>query len=94
MHRPAKHRDAAADEATIVATSSDLNVCCTQALPPHPLHSRRLRPGANGQVHRNKHLGSSYEIARNGAIPFAMTDFVRTLPGAQTSLEKEGGARA
>src|SRR5262245_24449000 len=56
-HAPssAKHRDAAADEATIDATSSDLNVCCTQALLSHPLHSRRLWPGANGQVHRNKH---------------------------------------
>ena len=66
-----------------------------------PRHCRRIRCTAEdfGLVPTDKCtatniLGSSYEIARNGAIPFAMTDFVRTLPGAQTSLEKEGGARA
>jgi len=37
---------------------------------------------------------ASHEIARNGAIPFAVTDFIGAFEGAQASPQQEGITRA
>ena len=39
-------------------------------------------------------VGSSHEIARDSAVPFAITDLVRAFPRVQASLQPKGIARA